>query len=154
MSSRAWNICRQRLGTVGLHPSYNKFPTSKADIQPSQGMSSEPIVSHGRGGAANIGPDSTPYADGEIIREGPSATKATAPSPPAKPHLPPPSHSKLTPPQRGGAANIGSPKITDAHPGDETSSRDGVGAAGVPHGARGGHVHVGHADGEGMLGWG
>ncbi|KIX02884.1 uncharacterized protein Z518_08827 [Rhinocladiella mackenziei CBS 650.93] len=27
-------------------------------------------VSHGRGGAANIAPDDTPYTDGEIVRKG------------------------------------------------------------------------------------
>ncbi|ETN37323.1 uncharacterized protein HMPREF1541_08314 [Cyphellophora europaea CBS 101466] len=32
-------------------------------------MSGQP-VSHGRGGAANIRPDDTPYIDGEIVREG------------------------------------------------------------------------------------
>lgn len=31
----------------------------------------DPIVSHGRGGAANIRPDDQAYADGEITREGP-----------------------------------------------------------------------------------
>ena len=28
-------------------------------------------ISHGRGGAGNITPDETPYADGGIVREGP-----------------------------------------------------------------------------------
>ncbi|KAI9828695.1 MAG: hypothetical protein M1832_001798 [Thelocarpon impressellum] len=31
---------------------------------------SDPIVSHGRGGAGNIGHDATQYVDGEITREG------------------------------------------------------------------------------------
>lgn len=31
----------------------------------------DPVTSHGRGGAANIRPDSQPYADGEITRQGP-----------------------------------------------------------------------------------
>lgn len=31
----------------------------------------DPVVSHGRGGIGNIRPDSTPYTDGEIVREGP-----------------------------------------------------------------------------------
>ena len=34
-------------------------------------MSSDSIVSHGRGGAGNIAPDENTYADGEIVREGP-----------------------------------------------------------------------------------
>ena len=33
-------------------------------------MSGRPNISHGRGGAANIGPDANTYADGEIVREG------------------------------------------------------------------------------------
>ncbi|SLM40065.1 Protein of unknown function DUF3602 [Lasallia pustulata] len=118
MSSRAWNICRQRLGT------YNKFPTSKADIQPSQGMSSEPIVSHGRGG---------PVGD-----QGDGAFSTG----------------------RGGAANIGSPKInpTLKHPGDEdvipeTAVRPGDVQENYHTGRGGeGNVHVGHADGEEHVG--
>jgi len=31
---------------------------------------SAPEVSHGRGGAGNINPDDTPYADGEVVRVG------------------------------------------------------------------------------------
>ncbi|KAJ4341120.1 hypothetical protein N0V95_007313 [Ascochyta clinopodiicola] len=34
-------------------------------------MSTTPIHSTGRGGAGNIGPDDTVYADGAITREGP-----------------------------------------------------------------------------------
>jgi hypothetical protein len=34
-------------------------------------MSNLPVTSHGRGGNANIGPDSTKYVDGEIVRIGP-----------------------------------------------------------------------------------
>lgn len=34
-------------------------------------MSNPPIISHGRGGNANIGPDSQSYIDSEIVRTGP-----------------------------------------------------------------------------------
>ncbi|KAL2064947.1 hypothetical protein VTL71DRAFT_4087 [Oculimacula yallundae] len=50
-------------------------------------------VSHGRGGAGNIGPDATQYVDGEIVREGS-----------AGPH-----GDGAFSTGRGGAANIGSP---------------------------------------------
>lgn len=33
-----------------------------------------PEVSHGRGGAGNITPDNTQYADAEIVREGETGT--------------------------------------------------------------------------------
>jgi len=36
-------------------------------------------VSHGRGDAANIGPDDTPYTDGEIVREGPVGNQGDGP---------------------------------------------------------------------------
>jgi len=36
-------------------------------------------VSHGRGGVANIGPDDTPYTDGEIVREGPTGNQGDGP---------------------------------------------------------------------------
>ncbi len=44
-------------------------PTPKS--KSTSAMSNEPIVSHGRGGAGNIEPDSKTYTDGEIVREGP-----------------------------------------------------------------------------------
>ena len=37
-------------------------------------MSGAPEVSHGRGGAGNIGPDDTQYVDGSIVREGPEGS--------------------------------------------------------------------------------
>ncbi|CZS94518.1 uncharacterized protein RAG0_04463 [Rhynchosporium agropyri] len=55
--------------------------------------STEVEVSHGRGGAGNIGPDTTQYTDGEIVREGV-----------AGPH-----GDGAFSTGRGGAANIGSP---------------------------------------------
>ncbi|MCJ1232900.1 hypothetical protein MMC14_000854 [Varicellaria rhodocarpa] len=58
-------------------------------------MPSDPVVSHGRGGAANITPDSTPYADGEIVREGPTGDQGDG------------AYST----GRGGTANIGSPHV-------------------------------------------
>jgi len=53
-------------------------------------------VSHGRGGAGNIGADSTPYADGEIVREGYAGDHGDG------------AYSA----GRGGAGNVGSPRIT------------------------------------------
>ncbi|KAL2219381.1 hypothetical protein M432DRAFT_349516 [Thermoascus aurantiacus ATCC 26904] len=58
----------------------------------------EPIVSHGRGGQGNIGADSTPYVDGEIVREGPVGDQGDG------------AYSA----GRGGAGNIGSPHIPPA----------------------------------------
>ncbi|KFY46733.1 hypothetical protein V495_02280, partial [Pseudogymnoascus sp. VKM F-4514 (FW-929)] len=52
-------------------------------------------ISHGRGGAGNIGADDTPYADGEIVREGPAGDHGDG------------AYSS----GRGGAANIGSPGL-------------------------------------------
>jgi len=52
-------------------------------------------VSHGRGGAGNIGPDSTPYGDGEIVREGVVGDHQDG----------------AFSTGRGGAANIGSPGL-------------------------------------------
>ncbi|KAA8902108.1 hypothetical protein FN846DRAFT_93647 [Sphaerosporella brunnea] len=59
-------------------------------------------VSHGRGGQGNIGPDPTEYVDGEIHREGDPATG---------------SGNYST--GRGGAANIGSPKLGAAKTTDD-----------------------------------
>ncbi|MCJ1252648.1 hypothetical protein MMC24_000454 [Lignoscripta atroalba] len=59
----------------------------------------DPIVSHGRGGAANIGADSTPYTDGEIVREGPVGDQGDG----------------AFSTGRGGAANIGSPGLKPTH---------------------------------------
>ncbi|EKD19318.1 uncharacterized protein L3040_009241 [Drepanopeziza brunnea f. sp. 'multigermtubi'] len=50
-------------------------------------------VSHGRGGAGNIGPDATAYTDGEIVREGVIGDHGDG----------------AFSTGRGGAANIGSP---------------------------------------------
>ncbi|CAG8951298.1 hypothetical protein HYFRA_00008048 [Hymenoscyphus fraxineus] len=50
-------------------------------------------VSHGRGGAGNIGVDNTPYGDGEIVREGAAGDHGDG----------------AFSTGRGGAANIGSP---------------------------------------------
>merc|ERR1712098_276692 len=54
-------------------------------------------VSHGRGGAGNIGPDSTQYVDGEIVREGVVGEHGDG----------------AFSTGRGGAANIGSPGMED-----------------------------------------
>ncbi|KIW83295.1 hypothetical protein AYO20_05438 [Fonsecaea nubica] len=37
------------------------------------------VVSHGRGGAANIGPDDQTYVDGGIVREGPVGDQGDGP---------------------------------------------------------------------------
>jgi len=52
-------------------------------------------ISHGRGGAGNIGEDDTPYGDGEIVREGLVGDHGDG----------------AFSTGRGGAANIGSPKV-------------------------------------------
>ncbi|BCS22300.1 DUF3602 domain-containing protein [Aspergillus puulaauensis] len=56
---------------------------------------SAPIVSHGRGGQGNIGPDSNEYIDGGIVREGPIGDQGDG------------AYSA----GRGGAGNIGSPHV-------------------------------------------
>jgi len=58
-------------------------------------MANEPLVSHGRGGAANISRDDTPYTDGEIVREGLVGDQGDG----------------AFSTGRGGAANIGSPGL-------------------------------------------
>ncbi|KAH8676832.1 hypothetical protein BGZ60DRAFT_371352 [Tricladium varicosporioides] len=60
-------------------------------------------VSHGRGGAGNIGQDSTPYGDGEIVREGAIGDHGDG------------AYST----GRGGVANIGSPKVKATERKDE-----------------------------------
>ncbi|KAL2865801.1 DUF3602 domain-containing protein [Aspergillus lucknowensis] len=54
-----------------------------------------PIVSHGRGGKGNIGPDSNEYIDGGITREGAYGDQGDG------------AYSA----GRGGAGNIGSPRV-------------------------------------------
>ncbi|KAK7970199.1 GTP1/OBG domain-containing protein [Apiospora saccharicola] len=54
---------------------------------------SAPEVSHGRGGAGNINPDSTQYVDGEITRQGDEGTQNAGPYSTG----------------RGGGGNIGEP---------------------------------------------
>jgi len=56
-------------------------------------------VSHGRGGAGNISEDTTPYGDGEIVREGPVGDHGDG----------------AFSTGRGGAANIGSPGLKADH---------------------------------------
>ncbi|ELR07349.1 hypothetical protein VC83_07037 [Pseudogymnoascus destructans] len=60
-------------------------------------------ISHGRGGAGNIGADDTPYADGEIVREGLAGDHGDGP------------YSS----GRGGVANIGSPGLAAAKRNDK-----------------------------------
>jgi len=65
--------------------------------------SKEPMVSHGRGGVANIGTDQTSYADAEIVREGPVGDQGDG------------AYSA----GRGGVGNIGSPRVKPAHHGSD-----------------------------------
>ncbi|PQE27081.1 GTP1 OBG domain-containing protein [Rutstroemia sp. NJR-2017a WRK4] len=87
-------------------------------------------VSHGRGGAGNIGVDTTPYADGEIVREGPAGDHGDG----------------AFSTGRGGAANIGSPglpatKRNDADSIPETALRPSMDGERV-HFGRGGEGNV------------
>jgi len=65
--------------------------------------SDDPMVSHGRGGQANIGPDHTAYVPGEIVREGPEGDQGDG------------AYSA----GRGGAGNIGSPRTEPTHHGSD-----------------------------------
>ncbi|KAJ5463465.1 hypothetical protein N7475_008409 [Penicillium sp. IBT 31633x] len=62
------------------------------------GHPEQPMVSHGRGGQGNIGPDSTEYVDGEIVREGVYGDQGDG------------AYSA----GRGGVGNIGSPNVRPA----------------------------------------
>ncbi|KAJ5555605.1 hypothetical protein N7535_008039 [Penicillium sp. DV-2018c] len=67
-----------------------------------------PIVSHGRGGQGNIGPDSTPYVDAEIVREGVYGDQGDGAYSAGS------QKTQLIVTldiQRGGAGNIGSPNV-------------------------------------------
>ncbi|KAI9376313.1 hypothetical protein BJX61DRAFT_539010 [Aspergillus egyptiacus] len=95
-----------------------------------------PIVSHGRGGQGNIGPDSNEYIDAGIVREGPYGDQGDG------------AYSA----GRGGAGNIGSPHVkpTTATPHDtdiipEISVRPST--DGDYHTGRGGQGNV-HLDPE------
>ncbi|KAK8113750.1 uncharacterized protein PG998_001758 [Apiospora kogelbergensis] len=74
---------------------------------------SAPEVSHGRGGAGNINPDSTQYVDGEITRQGEEGTQNAGPYSTG----------------RGGGGNIGEP---GKEPGLRTD-KDVVPAAATRH---------------------
>ncbi|KAL8714758.1 MAG: hypothetical protein Q9220_001271 [cf. Caloplaca sp. 1 TL-2023] len=65
-------------------------------------------VSHGRGGAGNIKPDDTPYADASIVREGPVGDQGDG------------TYSA----GRGGAGNIESPHIKPTHLDGERGDAD------------------------------
>ncbi|RAL66844.1 hypothetical protein DID88_007627 [Monilinia fructigena] len=65
-------------------------------------------VSHGRGGAGNIGADSTQYVDGEIVRQGPAGDHGDG----------------AFSVGRGGAANIGSPGLPATKRSDADSIPD------------------------------
>ncbi|KAL2836964.1 hypothetical protein BJX68DRAFT_250168 [Aspergillus pseudodeflectus] len=95
-----------------------------------------PIVSHGRGGQGNIGPDSNEYVDGGIVREGVFGDQGDG------------AYSA----GRGGAGNIGSPHVkpTTKTPHDtefipEISVRQSI--DGDYHTGRGGQGNV-HLDPE------
>ncbi|KZF25974.1 hypothetical protein L228DRAFT_264410 [Xylona heveae TC161] len=90
----------------------------------------DPIVSHGRGGQGNIGEDPTPYADGEIVREGPTGQSSDG----------------AFSTGRGGEGNIGSPGIKATHRNDieaipETAIRTSEGDESY-HVGRGGEGNI------------
>ncbi|KAL2041405.1 hypothetical protein N7G274_005787 [Stereocaulon virgatum] len=105
-------------------------------------MSSDPIVSHGRGGAGNIAPDQKSYTDGEIVREGPLGDQGDG------------AYSS----GRGGAGNISSPGLRPTKgksPGDtdvipETAMRVGGGEHDRYHVGRGGEGNI-HREEGGVL---
>ncbi|RDL34682.1 Uncharacterized protein BP5553_07810 [Venustampulla echinocandica] len=68
-------------------------------------VKNSPEVSHGRGGAGNIGADDTPYGDGEIVREGVVGDHGDG----------------AFSTGRGGLANIGSPGLKATPRKDEIS---------------------------------
>lgn len=95
-------------------------------------MSTDPLASHGRGGAGNIAPDANTYLDGEIVREGPVGDQGNG------------AYSA----GRGGAGNINSPgikpkttKAGDADVVPETAMRPGEGYENY-HVGRGGEGNV------------
>ncbi|CAO1598169.1 hypothetical protein XANCAGTX0491_001939 [Xanthoria calcicola] len=65
-------------------------------------------ISHGRGGAGNIRPDSEPYVDGSIVREGPLGDQGDGP------------YSS----GRGGAGNIESPHVKPTNVGNQKGDTD------------------------------
>ncbi|KAL8898250.1 MAG: hypothetical protein Q9192_002171 [Flavoplaca navasiana] len=67
-------------------------------------------VSHGRGGAGNIRPDSEPYVDASIVREGPMGDQGDGP------------YSS----GRGGAGNIESPHVKPTNVGNQKGDTDVV----------------------------
>lgn len=87
-SSRATPIITREINTLSLTSplTFNALQLfSRASNDPNRALRiqknimSDPLVSHGRGGAANIGKDSTPYTDGEIVREGPVGDQGDGP---------------------------------------------------------------------------
>ncbi|KAF7959570.1 hypothetical protein EAE96_001186 [Botrytis aclada] len=90
----------------------------------------EPEVSHGRGGAGNIGADSTQYVDGEIVRQGPAGDHGDG----------------AFSVGRGGAANIGSPGL----PATKRSDMDSIPDAALRPSTDGEVVHFGRG-GEGNV---
>ncbi|QSZ29149.1 hypothetical protein DSL72_003660 [Monilinia vaccinii-corymbosi] len=91
---------------------------------------SEQEVSHGRGGAGNIGADSTQYVDGEIVRQGPAGDHGDGPFSVG----------------RGGAANIGSPGL----PATKRNDADRIPDAALRPSADGENAHFGRG-GEGNV---
>jgi len=94
---------------------------------------SAPVVSHGRGGQGNIAPDSTEYADGEIVRKGEQGNQGDG------------AYSA----GRGGAGNIGSPHLKPAGKPHDTDVVPDLAirksTEGDHHVGRGGQGNVEHA---------
>ncbi|KAJ3499492.1 hypothetical protein NLG97_g270 [Lecanicillium saksenae] len=80
-------------------------------------------VSHGRGGAGNINPDSTQYVDGEVVREGLIGSHGDG------------AYSA----GRGGAGNIGD----KGQPATERKDRDIIPESAVRHSTDTGDYHTG-----------
>lgn len=122
--------------------------------------STDPIASHGRGGAGNIAPDGRTYTDGEIVREGPLGDQGNGaystgvrpflpPLPPSTPPQKPPT-STNPPSQRGGAGNIDSPSLRPTTDAKTAGDSDVVPETAMKPGAQYENYHVGRG-GEGNV---
>merc|ERR1712225_49261 len=58
------------ISDLNTHVPYHTEDNTKSISLANMSAKNSMEVSHGRGGAGNIGPDSTQYVDGEIVREG------------------------------------------------------------------------------------
>jgi len=86
-------LARVEISDLNTHVPYHTEDNTKSISLANMSAKNSMEVSHGRGGAGNIGPDSTQYVDGEIVREGVVGEHGDG----------------AFSTGRGGAANIGSP---------------------------------------------